>query len=156
MCQKKACGKSADVREEDCIHCKECVLPGILEKYQERDIFNANETGLFFKCLPDKTLIFKNKKCHGGKMSKESHSLIGYNATNMDGSEKKKIFMIGKSRRSGDNCHFKMSLSSPYSHKSTRCYAPRRLCSKLNLMDCVEEIAKAWDINVKLQAIVNC
>lgn len=34
------------------------------------DNFNA-ETGLFFKCIPDKTLKFKNEKGQGGKLSKE-------------------------------------------------------------------------------------
>ncbi|KAL7725492.1 hypothetical protein ACLKA6_001182 [Drosophila palustris] len=68
---KKACGESNDVRDEDCDKWRADVLPGLLEKYSERDIFNADETGLFFKCLPDKTLTFKNEPCHGGKNSKQ-------------------------------------------------------------------------------------
>lgn len=36
----------------------------------------ADETGLFFKCLPDKTLTFKNEKCHGGKHSKERLTIL--------------------------------------------------------------------------------
>jgi len=30
--------------------------------YDARDIFNADETGIFYKCLPDRTLTFKNEK----------------------------------------------------------------------------------------------
>ena len=39
--------------------------------YNESDIFNADETGLFYKYLPDNTLTFKSDKCHGGKQSKD-------------------------------------------------------------------------------------
>jgi hypothetical protein len=30
-------------------------LPGLIEGYAAEDIYNADETGVFFKCLPDKT-----------------------------------------------------------------------------------------------------
>ena len=46
-------------------------LPSILSQYAAKDIFNADETGLFFKCLPDSTYAFKAEKCSNGKMSKE-------------------------------------------------------------------------------------
>ncbi|XP_057335435.1 tigger transposable element-derived protein 6-like [Microplitis mediator] len=65
--------------------------------YEPKDIFNADETGLFFKCLPDKTLIFKNEKCYGGKHSKERLTILL--ATNMTGSEKLKPLVIGKSKK---------------------------------------------------------
>jgi hypothetical protein len=96
ICQKKACGESADVSEEDCTNWKRNVLPNLLKNYRECDVFNADETGLFFRCLPDKTLTFKHEKCHGGKHSKERVTLLL--ATNMDGSEKFKLLLIGKSK----------------------------------------------------------
>lgn len=46
--QKKACGESAAVNDEDCESWKSNVLPGLLENYEERNVFNADETGLFF------------------------------------------------------------------------------------------------------------
>jgi hypothetical protein len=95
-CQKNACGESADESEEDCTNWKRDVLPNLLKNYRECDVFNADETGLFFKCLPDKTLTFKYEKCHGGKHSKERVTLLL--ATNMDGSEKIKLLLIGKSK----------------------------------------------------------
>lgn len=94
---KKACGESNDVREEDCEKWRKDVLPDLIQKYSERDVFNADETGLFFKCLPDKTLTFKNMQCHGGKNSKQRVTLML--AANMDGSEKLKILLIGKSEK---------------------------------------------------------
>lgn len=94
---KKACGESNDVNEVDCEKWKKDVLPNLMQKYCERDVFNADETGLFFKCLPDKTLTFKNQQCHGGKNSKQRVTLML--AANMDGSEKLKILLIGKSAK---------------------------------------------------------
>ena len=57
-------------------------------------MFNANETGLFWRLLPDKTLAFKHEKCHGGKKSKER--ITAMVCTNMDGSEKWPLLVIGK------------------------------------------------------------
>jgi hypothetical protein len=37
----------------------------IVEGYKAEDIFNADETGLFFKALPDKTLAPKGEACKG-------------------------------------------------------------------------------------------
>ncbi|XP_062566667.1 tigger transposable element-derived protein 4-like [Saccostrea cucullata] len=42
-------------------------LPQILQDNDPKDIFNADETGLFYKLLPDRTLQMKGEKCHGGK-----------------------------------------------------------------------------------------
>ncbi|CAH1961314.1 unnamed protein product [Acanthoscelides obtectus] len=61
------------------------------------DIFYADKTGLFFKRLPDKTLTFKFEKCHGGQLSNERASLLL--TTNMTGTEKLKLVLIGKSAK---------------------------------------------------------
>ena len=45
---------------------KETCLPTILSKYELRDIYNADEFGLFDTCLPDKTFHLKGEKCSGG------------------------------------------------------------------------------------------
>ena len=39
-----------------------------------KDIFNADETGIFFKALPNKTLEFKGNDCKGTKLSKAMNS----------------------------------------------------------------------------------
>lgn len=46
-------------------------LPELLAQYEHKDIFNADETGLFYKLLPNKTLAFKGERCSGGKQSKD-------------------------------------------------------------------------------------
>jgi hypothetical protein len=54
-------GESADADEkaEDFIVN---VLPGLIKGYAAEDIYNADKTGLFFKCLPDKTYGFSNER----------------------------------------------------------------------------------------------
>lgn len=69
----------------------------IINRYAERDVYNMDETGLFFKMLPERTLAMKGEKCHGGKKSKERLT-IGV-ACNMDGSDKRKLCVIGKSKK---------------------------------------------------------
>lgn len=89
-------GESADV-DDDAVNDWFQQLPNILKDYEADDIFNVDETGLFFKCLPNRTLTFRNEKCHGGKHSKVRVSvLVGANST---GTEKLKLLIIGKSRK---------------------------------------------------------
>ncbi|XP_053957785.1 tigger transposable element-derived protein 4-like [Anastrepha ludens] len=94
--QKTLCGESADTNIENRDEWVTNVLPKLIENYNINDIFNADETALFFKCLPTKTLAFKNEKCFGGKQSKERITvLVG---SNMTGSEKLKLLVIGKAK----------------------------------------------------------
>lgn len=88
---KKVCGEIGSVDNAVCLdwHCK---LKTLIENYDARDIFNTDETGLFFKCLPDKALTFKDEKCHGGKHCKERLTVLL--AVNMDGSEKLKPLLF--------------------------------------------------------------
>lgn len=51
-------------------------LKSLCEGYDDRDIFNADETGIFYRVLPDKTLCFKGENCSGGKKSKERLTLL--------------------------------------------------------------------------------
>lgn len=69
--QKAVSGEGADVSEVACDEYRRQILPTLLEGYKPDDVFNADETGLFFKCLPDKTLAFKGEKCQGGKKVKK-------------------------------------------------------------------------------------
>ncbi|KAK9719728.1 CENP-B N-terminal DNA-binding domain [Popillia japonica] len=51
-------------------------LPELLQNYEPRNIFNADEFGLFFKLMPDKSYVFKGETCHGGKASKEKLTVL--------------------------------------------------------------------------------
>ena len=95
--QKKICGESASVSTETCDLWIEHTLPTLLNGYELKNVFNADELGLFYKLLPNKTLCFKNESCHGGKHSKDRVTvLVGANA---DGSEKLPLLVIGKSKK---------------------------------------------------------
>lgn len=93
---RKVCGESASVDDNVCKDWKE-ELKTFLKDYEPKNIFNADETALYYQCLPDKTLTFKNEKCHGGKNSKVRATLLL--ASNMIGTEKLKPFMIGKYKK---------------------------------------------------------
>ncbi|KAL1447458.1 hypothetical protein WDU94_005464 [Cyamophila willieti] len=69
---------------------------GWLEKFSERDVFNADKTGLFFRVLPNKTMAFKNETCSasGGKVSKERLTVLLCCCCNMLG-EFEKPLVIG-------------------------------------------------------------
>ncbi|XP_023317375.1 tigger transposable element-derived protein 4-like [Trichogramma pretiosum] len=68
----------------------------IKDQYAEDDIFNVDEAGVFYNLMPDKTFRTKGETCAGGKLSKLRVTvLIG---ANMTGKEKRKLFVIGKSK----------------------------------------------------------
>ena len=75
---------------------EETTLPTLLTNYELRDIYNADEFGLFYKALPSKSLHLKEEKCIGGKHSKER--ITGLAAANAEG-EKLPMFVIGKSAK---------------------------------------------------------
>ncbi|XP_064486017.1 tigger transposable element-derived protein 6-like [Ornithodoros turicata] len=72
-------------------------VPDILAKYKPDDVCNADEFGLFFQMLPNRTLYVKGSRCHGGKQSKQRLTVML--CVNMDGSDKRPPLVIGKSMR---------------------------------------------------------
>jgi hypothetical protein len=69
-------GEATSVTNDMTADWLEVKLPALLREYQPVDIFNADETGLFWKCLPDKTLHMKGEQCSGGKKSKERITVL--------------------------------------------------------------------------------
>ena len=63
------CGESGDVSGDTVTSWKER-LPEILRGYDKRDVFNLDETGCFWRALPDRGFGQKGKQCKGGKKSK--------------------------------------------------------------------------------------
>ena len=66
------------------------------EGYAPEDIFNADETGYFFKALPNNTLSSIREKCLGGKQSKDRVTVM-LTASAMG--EKLPLLVIGKSKK---------------------------------------------------------
>lgn len=91
--QKKVCGEKADVNENVVKDWKEKLL-SLIEGYSPSNIYNADETGLFYDLQPDKTLCYRNEKCFGGKKSKIRLTVLL--AVNADGTDKLKPFVIGR------------------------------------------------------------
>lgn len=117
------------------------VWPKLKEKYSSDDIFNADETGLFFKLTPDKTLKFKGDKCVGGKLSKERITVLV--AANMSGTEKRKLLVIGKSKN--PRC-FKHIKQLPVTYKANK--------SAWMTSQFFEEEVRKWDAELKGRKIL--
>lgn len=87
-------GEAKEVDAETCATWRSDTLQQYLESYSPQDVFNADETALFFKLQPDKTITYKGDSCAGGKRSKERVTVLV--AANMTGTEKVPLFVIGK------------------------------------------------------------
>ena len=88
------CGESLDC--PDYSQFIEEVLKPLMEEYEPQNIYNADETTLFYKSLSNRTMSFDNEEVHGSKLyqSKDCMSLLL--CTNMNGSEKLNQVLIGK------------------------------------------------------------
>nr|XP_002736427.2 PREDICTED: tigger transposable element-derived protein 4-like [Saccoglossus kowalevskii] len=88
-------GESGDVNNEIVEQWKD-KLPSLLDGYEPRDIYNMDETGLFYRATMNKTLFVKGEQCRGGKKSKERLTVML--CANMVG-DKEKPLVIGKSTK---------------------------------------------------------
>ena len=75
---------------------KETVLLPTLARYSPNDIYNGDETALFYKLLPHWTYCFDGDKPAGSAKHKDRLTLLII--TNMDGSDHRKLSVIGKSK----------------------------------------------------------
>ena len=91
---KKIVGESGTVSSAMTQEWISTSLPALLSEFKPEDIYNADETGLFYKCLPEKTFAMKGDTCKGGKLSKERLTVLV--AANMTGSDKLPLLAIGK------------------------------------------------------------
>ena len=92
---KQISGEEKSVSEEDIRPWLDLTLPELLLKYTPENIYNVDETALFYKLRPDRTLTFKGEKCSGSKKQKDRLTvLVG---ASMAG-EKLPLLVIGKSK----------------------------------------------------------
>ena len=104
---------SGEIRSAD-LEAAEAFLPKFQalveeEGYSPHQIYNADETALFYKMLPDHSLASKDDRSasHGHKQKKDRLTLLL--ATNWSGSHKVKPLVIGKSRSPRCFHHVNMS-----------------------------------------------
>jgi hypothetical protein len=64
----------------------------------DSDISNADETGIFFRLTPDKTLKLRGEKCAAEFL------ITVFVCPNFNGLEKRKLFVTGKSKVLGILC----------------------------------------------------
>lgn len=93
---RQLCGESVSVDEMLCQNWKETLLEHT-EGYHPNNIFSAGEIGLFFQCLPDKTLSLKDDTHHGGNNNKERITVLL--CANITGTVKLKPLVIGQSKQ---------------------------------------------------------
>lgn len=98
---KKISGEASSVNLEEVKEWQDNELPAILSKYEDEDIWNLDETGLYYEALPNKTLEFKSKffifyillcidkAVAGTKESKKRITLVP--VANKSGNEKKML-----------------------------------------------------------------
>ncbi|XP_005994023.3 tigger transposable element-derived protein 4-like [Latimeria chalumnae] len=70
-------------------------LPAILQHYKPEEVYNADETGLCYRALPNGSHVFKQTAHFGGKVSKDCVALMV--CASMTG-EKRPLLFIGKSK----------------------------------------------------------
>ncbi|KAG0717817.1 Tigger transposable element-derived protein 4 [Chionoecetes opilio] len=70
------------------------VLPSALMEFEANDVFHADEVGLLYRILPNKTAPHRGNRCAGG--SKSKHRVTVLMCTNMTGTEKFPLLVIGK------------------------------------------------------------
>jgi hypothetical protein len=68
-------GEKAGTDENAVNHWKQN-LPNIIQGYDIRDIWNVDETGLFWKGVPNRNLVLQGEKCKVGKLAKERLTIV--------------------------------------------------------------------------------
>ena len=89
------CGEASSV-SDSVVRDWNSVLISHIDGYEPCDIYNMDETGLFYRALPDRSLTVKGQDCKGGKRSKERITVAL--CANMAG-EMCKPLVIGKSAK---------------------------------------------------------
>lgn len=106
---------SADNEAAD-IFTKEFKLFIEKENLDHRQIYNADETGLYWKCLPSRTLAMKKEiQAPGRKASKERVTVLM--CSNATGEHKLKLLVIGKSKT--PRCFKNKSMPLHYCHQKS-------------------------------------
>ena len=101
-------GEAGGVSEETVASWKER-LPSILSGYSTENILNMDETGQFYRALPNRSLAEVSKQCTGGKKSKERVtcaflSMQQAEVKNQLLLENQKAHAVLKQSRIGPNC----------------------------------------------------
>ena len=95
---KQEQGEKQDANIQRAEDWKSIILPTIMKDFTKDDIFNADETGVYFRCFPDKGYSIRGDDLPGGKKAKDRLTVM-LCAIYMSGSDKIPLLVIGKSKR---------------------------------------------------------
>ena len=126
----------------------ETTLPTLLSNYSLENVCNADEYGLLYQCLPNKSYQLKTEKCSGGKHSKTR--ITGLAAADAVGS-KLPMFVVGKAKK--PRC-FKNIKTLP-----CRCHAQKKSWMDGALFEeCVRDLNKKFESEKRKVALIidNC
>jgi hypothetical protein len=70
-------------------------VQSVLNGYDLKDVFNCDETGLFWRGIPNRTMALKSDQCKGGKLAKKRLTVM---LTVSALGEKLKPLVIGKAK----------------------------------------------------------
>ncbi|KRZ00495.1 Tigger transposable element-derived protein 6 [Trichinella zimbabwensis] len=97
ICSGRLCGEAKSSNTESVDVWLNSVWPALRQQYNDEDIFKGDETGVFYRLVPKQILKFKGEKCIGGKHSKSRVTV--FLCANMTGTEKRKLLVIGNSKK---------------------------------------------------------
>ena len=104
ICLKAVSGEEGAV-SEDVVQPWTAGRPQLLNDYKPENVYNVDETGLFFKLCPDWSLSLRGEKYTGGKKSKERLTVLEGGSI---AGEKLPLLVIGKAKKprcfSGVHC----------------------------------------------------
>ncbi len=87
-------GEAADV-SDSVVQDWQKRLPDLCRNYSPANIFNCDETGLFYRALPSRSLVQKGESCKGGKQAKDRITVLLCASA---AGEKLRPLVIGKSQ----------------------------------------------------------
>ena len=90
-------GESKSVDPDKVDQWKKTTLPTLLADYSADDIYNADETGLFWKLIPNRSMVTGDDDCRGLKKSKDRVTVLP--CANMSGTDKRDLLVIGKAKQ---------------------------------------------------------
>ena len=113
ICYKVAHGEKKDADITEATSWVNNVLPQILQPFAPTDVYNADETGIYYRATPDGTLTFRSEALAGSKKAMDRITVLV--CTNMTGTDRRPLLVIGKSK---NPCCFKGVRQLPVQYKA--------------------------------------
>jgi hypothetical protein len=88
---KKAHGETGSADAVSAEQLKSTKLPNLLQKFYTDNIYNADETGLFYRAMPDGSLSYKHEIVSGSKKATDHVTLLC--CSNISGTGKRKLLV---------------------------------------------------------------